>query len=85
VKVIFSLPDNAVKRLFPTNRQPPKYLAYVEWFTPFNDSSQAASHLLYRVKRTVQNGECLASVIPLTNICRSIHLFPCFGATVPRE
>jgi hypothetical protein len=85
VKVIFSIPLHVEKKLFPDNQKPPKYLAYVEWFTPFNNSSQIATHLLHRVKRVVHNGERLASIIPLTKIHRSIHLFPSFGPVAPRE
>ncbi|KZT27433.1 hypothetical protein NEOLEDRAFT_1061015, partial [Neolentinus lepideus HHB14362 ss-1] len=59
-------------------------LAYVEWFTPF---SAAPDHNtgLYKIQRTIRNGERQASVVPVTQIERSVHLLPKFGPVVPRE
>ncbi|KAG1847683.1 hypothetical protein DFJ58DRAFT_717167 [Suillus subalutaceus] len=57
IRVIFSIPQNAVPMMFPTTIQPPKHLAYVEC-------------------RFVQSGERVASIIPVTNIHRSVHLIP---------
>ena len=84
VKAIFSIPPRIVGQLFPQGHPPPPYLAYVEWFTPFDPRPQP-NHLLYRVKRSLRHGQRLASVIPVHNIRRSVHLFPSFGSVVPRE
>ncbi|KAI0336980.1 hypothetical protein BDW22DRAFT_1340702 [Trametopsis cervina] len=84
VKVIFSIPPHLITRLFPSEKPPPRYLAYVEWFTSF-DHEPCSHHLLYRVKRLQNNGQRLASIIPLQNIRRSVHLYPSFGTVVPRE
>ena len=85
MKVIFSLSSHAAQILTTNNNPFPRYLAYVEWFTPFTQSPQV-HHLLYRIKRSViSNGHRLASVIPLHNIRRGIQLFPSFGPVAPRE
>ncbi|KZT19695.1 hypothetical protein NEOLEDRAFT_1077336 [Neolentinus lepideus HHB14362 ss-1] len=84
VRVVFSLPPRAISLLFP-QKPPPKYLAYVEWFTPFASSPEPNSHL-YRVSRSVNHsGDRLASVIPVLQIRRSVHLYPKWGPSVPRE
>ncbi|KAG2154472.1 uncharacterized protein EDB93DRAFT_1320123 [Suillus bovinus] len=37
------------------------------------------------LSRSMDGGEKVASVVPLANIVRSVHLIPNFGAVVPRE
>ena len=54
----------------------------MEWFTPFKRTPHPHS-LIHQVKRSCHNGDHLASVIPLQNICRSAHLFPRFGKKKP--
>ena len=83
VNVIFSLPTNV--GLFAPDVYVPPYLAYVEWFTAF-ESDAEDDHLLYDVERAVDdNNQPYASVIPLDNISRSIHLFPQFNFPVSRD
>ena len=54
----------------------PQYMAYVEWFSPFRRQPEPV-HYLYQVKRpTIPE----ASIIPITDIVRSAHLIPRFGA-----
>ncbi|KAI0072632.1 hypothetical protein K474DRAFT_1726506 [Panus rudis PR-1116 ss-1] len=79
VKVIFTLPEAAIPFLFNT-RQPPTYLAYIEWFTPFRDIDAATG--LYKVSRSFKDGRRAAAVVPLINIHCSVHLFPQFGPQV---
>ncbi|KAJ7904837.1 hypothetical protein B0H13DRAFT_1560782, partial [Mycena leptocephala] len=77
IGVVFTIPDRLAERIFPPNIVPPKYLAYVEWFSAFKP--QPEQHLMYNVTRCVRNGDRFASIIPVTNIRPSIHLFPKFG------
>ncbi|KZT20962.1 hypothetical protein NEOLEDRAFT_1074287 [Neolentinus lepideus HHB14362 ss-1] len=81
VRAVFSLPPAAVSALF--RKTPPKHLAYVEWFSPFPSNPDRSSQM-YKITRSVRDGERLASIIPVTQIYRSVHLFPKFGSHVPR-
>lgn len=74
-----------MKQLFGAQEQPPKHLAYVEWFK-LAESKPHKSHNLYRIRRDLNAaGERLASIIPVDAIRRSVHLFPQFGSIAPRE
>ncbi|KAI0078950.1 hypothetical protein K474DRAFT_1593052 [Panus rudis PR-1116 ss-1] len=83
VRVIFTIPSYLSQHLFRSNRPPPKYFAYVEWFTKFNHPDPV--HGMYKISRSMSRGERTAAIIPLENIRRSIHLFPVFGASVSQE
>ncbi|KAJ7203429.1 hypothetical protein C8J57DRAFT_1101231 [Mycena rebaudengoi] len=84
VRLVFTLPHRLAKTVFPPDIVPPKYLAYVEWFTAFKPAPERY-HLMYSVSRAVKNGERLASIIPVDNIRRSIHLLPKFGPVAPSD
>ncbi|KAG1719600.1 hypothetical protein EDB19DRAFT_1970800 [Suillus lakei] len=84
VRVVFTLTTQATNLLFPAGPvKPPAHLAYVEWFTPFQQPE--SHHGLYKISRLMRHGERLASIIDVSDIHRSVHLFPNFGAVVPRE
>ncbi|KAG1893091.1 uncharacterized protein F5891DRAFT_1208123 [Suillus fuscotomentosus] len=84
VRVVFTLTSQATNLLFPAGPlKPPAHLAYVEWFTPFQQPE--SHHGLYKICRLMRHGERLASIIDVSDIRRSVHLFPNFGAVVPRE
>lgn len=68
--------------MFPAEQPPPKYLAYIEWFSKFTDP--IANHGLYKISRSLDRGERVSEIIPLANIRRSIHLIPEFGPIAPR-
>ncbi|KAJ7060041.1 hypothetical protein C8F01DRAFT_1210503 [Mycena amicta] len=78
IRVVFQLPQRVLASLFPDGAEPARYLAYVEWFSPFARAPEP-NHLMYKLTRSEKNGARLASVIPVQNIRRSIHLLPKFG------
>ncbi|KAM6497273.1 hypothetical protein JOM56_007746, partial [Amanita muscaria] len=84
VRVVFSIGPMALKHLFGDQNQPPQHLAYVEWFTAFRASPEPDSKL-YKVERSYQGNDHLASIVPVTNITQSIHLSPLPGRVIPRE
>ena len=72
VKVIFCIPDE-----FGSFPHP---MAYVEWFTPL--TSLAPDLLIYQISRSTCNRQCRASIIPITQIERLVHLIPKFGKKI---
>ncbi|KZT18176.1 hypothetical protein NEOLEDRAFT_1103767 [Neolentinus lepideus HHB14362 ss-1] len=82
VRVVFSLPPRAIASLFRV--PPPQHLAYVEWFSSFSPRPDPTSGM-YKITRAVRDGQRLASIIPVSQICRSVHLLPKFGPMVPRH
>ncbi|KAJ7919735.1 hypothetical protein B0H13DRAFT_1868316 [Mycena leptocephala] len=84
VRVVFTLPPHLAKNVLPPGMDPPKHLAYVEWFSPFK-SEPERHHSMYKVTRAIKDGHRLASIIPVDNIDRSIHLLPKFGPVAPPE
>ncbi|THH14703.1 hypothetical protein EUX98_g9574 [Antrodiella citrinella] len=83
VRVIFTLPKSAAPLFGAVGLLPPKFLAYVEWFTAFG--APDPNHRLFKIKRVIRDGDRLASVIPLRAIRRSVYLFPKFGPVAPRD
>lgn len=83
IRVIFTIPTRHASKLFP-NRAPPNYLVYVEWFTSFTRPDP--THGLYKVECSLdRDGKHIAEVRLLSDIRRSAHLNPCFGAVAPRH
>ncbi|KIJ12606.1 hypothetical protein PAXINDRAFT_14528 [Paxillus involutus ATCC 200175] len=83
VRVVFSIPRHSRNQLLPPHLGIAEHLAYVEWFTPFTVPNPI--HGMYKVSRSRLHGDRLASIIPVTNIRRSVHLIPKFGRVAPRE
>jgi hypothetical protein len=75
VRVIFSLPGRADER-------PSEHLAYIEWFSKFTVPDD--DHGMFKLNRSLEDGERVASIIPVSTIRRSVHLFPKFGPVVPK-
>ncbi|KAH8085426.1 hypothetical protein BXZ70DRAFT_1045629 [Cristinia sonorae] len=89
VRVIFSIPPDAIAMLFPPEGpQPPQYLAYVEWFTGLQQPPDP-SHGMFRLRRKTYMADGVtkrkATIIPLSDIRRSVMLFPHFGPVAPRH
>ncbi|KAJ7868024.1 hypothetical protein B0H14DRAFT_3586641 [Mycena olivaceomarginata] len=70
-----------LRHLFLPGVVPPTYLAYVEWFSPF--TTPEPDHLMYKVNRSLKDGERLVTIVPVGNIRRSVHLLPKFGPVAP--
>ena len=74
VRVVFALPgevDGASTEL----------LAYVEWFSKFTVPDR--DHQMFKLNRSLEDDERVASIVPVSTIRRSVHLFPKFGPVVP--
>ncbi|KAI0768648.1 hypothetical protein BD413DRAFT_478656, partial [Trametes elegans] len=56
-------------------------LAYVEWFSTFRTPDQHSG--MYRFSRSIENGDRVASIVPVSLIERSIHLIPKWSRQVP--
>ena len=63
---------------------PPKHLAYVEWFIPFSAAPDQI-HGMYKVSHSMRSGVRESSVVEISSIKRSVHLFPLFGRVAPRD
>ena len=74
IRVLFALPSS----MDDVSTEP---LAYVEWFTKFTSPDQ--NHRMFRLNRSLEGGERIASIVPVSTIRRSVQLFPKFGPTVP--
>ncbi|KAH9905099.1 uncharacterized protein B0H18DRAFT_883959 [Fomitopsis serialis] len=81
VRAVFSLPQKYLLRLFPTLTQVPRHLVYIEWFSKFT-AEPDPRYQMYKVQRLTGNAK-IASVVPLTLLERSVHLFPKWGGPVP--
>jgi len=87
VRVVFEIPRNKIDDVFPmldAATRPPRFLAYVEWFSPI-PATPDPKHLMYKVSRSNQGGRRSASIITVDSIASSVHLLPRFGPVVPRD
>ncbi|KAG2064838.1 hypothetical protein BDR04DRAFT_1130628 [Suillus decipiens] len=74
----------SIQLLFPPTVNVPPHLAYIEWFTPF-PSAPDRNNGLYKLSRLMHGSNRVASIVPVGDIVRSVHLIPKFGDTAPRE
>ena len=82
---LFGTPMRSAETAKSTKNITTEYWAYVEWFSQFRPNPEPDSQL-YRVSRLRQsNGQPVASIIPVSDLIQSIHLFPLFGSTIPCE
>ncbi|KAL1680947.1 hypothetical protein EV122DRAFT_206846 [Schizophyllum commune] len=85
VRAIFSLSKVAVRYAFNPGVVVPRHLAYVEWYTPFSRRPER-DHRMYKVSTNdAVGGGHLASIVPISQLRRSVHLFPKFGRVAPPE
>jgi hypothetical protein len=60
----------------------PDHLAYVEWYSPLE--TQDPNHRMFKITPLKDSdGMRICSVIPLTDVQRSVHLIPRFGPVAP--
>ena len=84
IRVVFQLSSSVASMVFlPSRPAPHVHLAYVEWFSP--PSAPDPFHKMSRISRKYSHGRRAASIIPLTDICRSVQLLPVFGPAVPQH
>ncbi|KZT63719.1 hypothetical protein DAEQUDRAFT_679874 [Daedalea quercina L-15889] len=85
VRVIFSLPEKSLRMLFPavSPSRIPWHLVYVDWLSKFTAGPDGC-YQMYKVQRLAGSAK-IASVVPLTAIERSVHLFPKWGGSAPSE
>ncbi|KAI0683898.1 hypothetical protein BC835DRAFT_1294737 [Cytidiella melzeri] len=83
VRAIFSLPTAAQDALFKSSTNIPQHLAYIEWYTKLQTQPDP-NHRMYNISPLVdERGDHISSIIPVTDIRQSVHLFPKFGSTAP--
>lgn len=73
---MFSLPEDEPQG--PSDR-----LAYVELFSKFTLPEN--DHGMHKLSRSMESGEHVASIIPVSSIRRSAHIFPKFGRVIPDD
>lgn len=85
VRCIFKVPKSPLQKLLPhaDKEDFPEHLAYIEWFSPFMRPDP--NHGLYKVARSFEGEQRLASVVDIKDVRRSCQLWPDFGPVAPRE
>ena len=85
IRLVFQLSTSAASSVFlPSRPAPPSHFAYVEWFSA--PSAPGPSHGMSRISRSYgSHGRRTATIIPLTDVCRSVQLFPVFGPVAPQQ
>jgi hypothetical protein len=86
IRCIFTLPATAIQQWFTRHGLTPPsiHFAYVDWFTDFRDQPER-NHGLYKISYLRRNGEQLSSVVPVSDIWQSVHLFPAFDPVADRS
>lgn len=81
VRAIFRIPSWLVDFVFgpEVHTAASDYLVYVELFKPC-EQDDTNTHGLFTVRRAYWDGMRAATIVPLFNIRRSVHLIPKFGS-----
>jgi len=82
VRVVFKFPKGTSDLL--DCHIPQEHHAYVEWFSKISGAPDR-NHKMFKTMRLFRDGHRVASIIPISRIRRSVHLFPKFGQTAPRH
>lgn len=74
VRCIFKVPKSPLQELLPhaDKEDFPEHLAYIEWFSPFMRPDPY--HGLYKVARSLEGEQRLASVVDIKDVRRSCQL-----------
>ncbi|KAF7355843.1 hypothetical protein MVEN_00912600 [Mycena venus] len=56
IRVVFSFKPKHIQGLFSSGLSPPRYLAYVEWFSAFSPQPEA-NRLMYKINRSLKDGD----------------------------
>ncbi|KAI9440150.1 hypothetical protein H4582DRAFT_2111250 [Lactarius indigo] len=84
IRVIFSIPQKYLSRLFDPRVSVPLHLAYVQWYSPLTVLDPNNGMFKIRPQKDLE-GNWICSIVPVGNIRRSVHLLPKFGPVVPAE
>jgi hypothetical protein len=82
LKAVFHVPPAASAELFRDDKPAPQHLAYVEWFSAFPPDAMP-HHNMYKISRSFNDGKQESSIIPVSAIRRTVHLYPKFGPITP--
>jgi len=82
VRAVFKFPKDVSNLL--DCQIPQEHHAYVEWFSKISGAPDR-NHKMFKTTRLFRDGRRVASIIPISRIRRSVHLFPKFGQTAPRH
>ncbi|KAI9433254.1 hypothetical protein H4582DRAFT_2061067 [Lactarius indigo] len=84
IRVVFSIPQKYLSRLFDPRVSVPLHLAYVQWYSPLTVLDPNNGMFKIRPQKDLE-GNWICSIVPVGNIRRSVHLLPKFGPVVPAE
>ncbi|EKM83117.1 hypothetical protein AGABI1DRAFT_35141 [Agaricus bisporus var. burnettii JB137-S8] len=88
LRTVFSMPPTISRAVFPVELNVPIHLAYVEWYTSIPQNADA-DHGLYKISLQQdpqdRSGHGIGSIIPVSDIVCSIHVYPQFGPFAPNE
>ena len=58
-----------------------EHLAYVDWLSKFTRPD--CDHWMFKLSQSLGDSKQIASIVPISTIRHSAHLFPKFGSSVP--
>ncbi|KAF8869049.1 hypothetical protein CPB85DRAFT_1241987, partial [Mucidula mucida] len=85
VRIVYSLPPQSLPKLVPPNVEVPEHLAYVKWYSRLTLRPDETMNMQYICREHTGDGSPLVSVLLVSVIESSVHLFPKWGKAVPAE